>query len=835
MAAMSVIGIDFGNESCYVAVARAGGIETIANDYSLRNTPSCVAFSEKNRILGVAAKNQMVTNMKNTIYGFKRLLGRKYNDPQVQRELQALPFKATQQADESIGIHVQYLGEEHIFSPEQITAMLFTKLKDISETALQTVINDCVISVPSYFTQSERQALLDAARIAGLNVLRLFNETTATALCYGIYKQDLPAPDAPPRNVVFVDCGYASLQVSICAFHKGKLKMLASAADSQLGGRDVDSILAEHFCKEFQSRYNIDAHTNPRAYLRLLAEVEKLKKQMSANSTNLPLNIECFMEEKDVRGDMKRADMEAMCGHLFKRVESTLRQCLENSKLKLDDIHSVELAGGSSRVPAIKRLVEEVFARPVSTTLNQDEAVSRGCALQCAMLSPAVRVREFSVTDIQPYPVKLEWDASQGEEGELEIFGQNHPVPFSKMLTFYRSNSFTLNASYTVPPASYPQTHIGVFVIKNVKPTSEGGSSKVKVKVRINLNGLLTVPSASLIDKRELTQQEKEDEEKQQQQQQQQSSQQPQPNMDVDQQSEKKDKPDQEAQANEPPAPEGDDKAEEGKGKKKVPVRTVELPVEVHGFGSTQRDLDMAMEKEFKMIAGDNQEKERVDARNALEEYVYDLRGKLSDDDQLSSFVTDSDRESLCRTLNETENWLYEEGVDCDRHVYAEQLQCLKSQGEPIKERRAEFEGRNRVLEELAIALQLAKKAIYSIKSSNGKDDKYSHLTEEEVRKLEKVEHEKWVWLQEKRVLLASTPRTQQPPVTVAQIRAERQSLDSVVSSVLNKPKPKVEVPKEEKPKDKAAEEQTNQNNQGDGQAQANQQQQPQEEKMDVE
>ncbi|XP_012234476.1 97 kDa heat shock protein isoform X2 [Linepithema humile] len=832
MAAMSVIGIDFGNESCYVAVARAGGIETIANDYSLRNTPSCVAFSGKNRILGVAAKNQMVTNLKNTIHGFKRLLGRKYNDPQVQNELRYLPYKVTPQANGSMNIHVQYLEEEHIFTPEQITAMLFTKLKDISETALQTAVNDCVISVPSYYTQAERQALLDAARIAGLNVLRLFNEPTATALCYGIYKQDLPAADGPPRNIVFVDCGNASLQVSVCAFHKGKLKMLASAADSQLGGRDIDLILTEHFCNDFKTRYNIDVHTNPRAYLRLSAEVEKLKKQMSANSTTLPLNIECFMDEKDVHGDMKRSDMEAMCAHLFERVEKVLRQCLIDSKLKLEEIHSVEITGGSSRVPAIKRLIEEVFGRPISTTLNQDEAVSRGCALQCAMLSPAVRVRDFSVTDIQPYPLKLTWDATQGEEGEMEVFGHNHPVPFSKMLTFYRLSPFTLTASYGVQPPCYPQTHIGTFTIKNVKATPEGESAKVKVKVRVNLNGILTVASASLIEKREPTQQEKEEEEAQQQQQQQQN------NMDTDSQAaDKKDKPDQEAQANEPPAPEGDDKGDD-KGKKKIPIRTVELPIEASVCGLSQQDLDNAVEKEGKMIAEDRQEKERIDARNALEEYVYDLRAKLSEEDQLATFIAETDKEALCRTLEDTENWLYEEGEDCQRQIYSERLTRLKSQGEPIKERRLEFEGRSHALEELAGALQLARKGLDQIKASSGKDDKYSHLTEEEVKTVEKTVQDKWTWLEEKRMLLASTLRTQQPPVTVAQIRTEKQSLDSVVLPILNKPKPKVEPPKEDKPKDKPADEQKSSQNQN---AQANhsqpnqQQQHAEEEKMDVE
>ncbi|XP_012261434.2 heat shock 70 kDa protein 4 isoform X2 [Athalia rosae] len=838
MAAMSVIGIDFGNESCYIAVARAGGIETIANDYSLRSTPSCVAFSGKNRILGVAAKNQMVTNMKNTISGFKRLLGRKYNDPFVQRELRNLGYKTSQQPDGSIGIHVHYLGEDHVFSPEQITGMLFTKLKDISETALQTAVNDCVISVPSYFTQAEREALLDAARIAGLNVLRLFNETTATALCYGIYKQDLPAPEAGPRNVVFVDCGYASLQVSICAFHKGKLKMLASAADPQLGGREIDYILADHFCKEFQTRYKIDAHTNPRAYLRLLAEVEKLKKQMSANSTTLPLNIECFMEEKDVHGELKRADMESMCAHLFRRVETTLKQCFVDSKLKLEDIHSVEIAGGSSRVPAIKRLIEEVFGRGTSTTLNQDESVARGCALQCAMLSPAVRVREFSVTDIQPYPLKLTWDAAAGEEGEMEVFGQNHPVPFSKMLTFYRSEPFSLTASYSIPPQTYPDTHVRTFLIKNVKPTPEGESSKVKVKVRINLNGILTVASATLVEKREPTQQEKEEEEKQQQKEN---------NMETDpQQADPKrgvDKPDQEAQANEPPAPEGDDKNEDGKGKKKgVSVRTVDLPVESTTNGLSQRDLDAAIEKECKMIAEDRQEKERVDVRNALEEYVYELRAKINDEDQLATFVTNKDREALCRTLDETENWLYEEGEECQRQIYSDRLSRLKSQGDPIKDRRIEFEGRAQAIEELAGALQIAQKGLVQIRQTPAggpgqEESKYSHLTEEEIKKVETAVEEKWSWLEKKRAALSAITRTQQPPVTVAQIRAEKHALDSVVLPILNKPKPVLVPPKEEKAKEKAGDEQkNNQNSQGDGHSQNNQPQHPpNDDKMDVE
>ncbi|KAG4078952.1 hypothetical protein HA402_010904 [Bradysia odoriphaga] len=498
---MSVIGIDFGNESCFVAAGLSGGIETLANDYSLRATPSCVAFAGKKRILGVAAKNQQVTNMKNTISDFKRLLGRKFNDPQVELESKFIPYRLEPRPDGGVGIRVNYLDEEQVFSPEQLTAMLFTKLKETSETALQAQVNDCVIACPIFFTNAERQALLNAANIADLNVLRLINETTAVALSYGFYKQDLPAVDEKPRNVIFVDFGNASLQVSAVAFNKGKLKMICSAWD-QIGGRDFDAILADKFAQDFQVKYKINAKTNPRAYLRLLSEVEKIKKQMSANSTKLPLNIECFMEEIDVHSSMARSEMEELCAHLLKRTEQTFMKCLSDSKLSPEDIYSVEVVGGSTRIPAVKALIEQIFHKPVNTTLNQDEAVSRGAALQCAILSPKVRAREFSVVDIQNYPVNISWDGESGQSGEMEVFSAFHAAPFSRLLTLYRREPFNMQITYS-DPATFPDPVVGRWHVKDVKPNAAGESQEVKVKVRIDHNGILLISSASMVDKRE--------------------------------------------------------------------------------------------------------------------------------------------------------------------------------------------------------------------------------------------------------------------------------------------------------------------------------------------
>jgi heat shock protein 110kDa len=427
---------------------------------------SCVAFTGKNRTLGVAAKNQQVTNMKNTICGFKHLLGRKFKDPVVQNELKLIAYQAEERPDGSIGIRVNYMDEDHVFSPEQIVAMLFTKLKVDAAAALQTQIYDCVITVPSYFTNAERKALLDAAGIAGLNCLRLMNETTATALSYGFYKQDLPAIEEKARNVIFVDFGHSSIQISACAFNKGKLKMLSSASDL-VGGRDVDRMLADHLSDEFVKKYRMDPRTNKKAYLRLSAEVEKLKKQMSANSIKLPLNIECFMNDTDVSSFLQRTDMEEICKGLFQRIEEVMKQCLRDSKLTLEEIHSVEIVGGSSRIPAVKNLIEQIFNKTASTTLNQDEAVSRGGALLCAIMSPAVRVRDFSVTDIQPYSVMITFDNENGQRSDMEVFPMNHAVPFSRLLTMSRRDSFAVKLYY-----SDPSPCLDPFIGKHCCPSS---------------------------------------------------------------------------------------------------------------------------------------------------------------------------------------------------------------------------------------------------------------------------------------------------------------------------------------------------------------------------
>uniref|UniRef100_A0A8C4GMZ1 Heat shock protein 4a n=1 Tax=Dicentrarchus labrax TaxID=13489 RepID=A0A8C4GMZ1_DICLA len=760
---MSVVGFDLGFQSCYVAVARAGGIETVANEYSDRCTPSFVSFGPRNRSIGAAAKSQVVTNCQNTVQGFKRFHGRAFTDPYIQSVKSNLVYDLAQMPSGSTGIKVMYMEEEKVFSIEQVTGMLLTKLKETAESALKKPVADCVISVPSYFTDGERRSVMDAAQIAGLNCLRLMNETTAVTLAYGIYKQDLPAPEEKPRIVVFVDLGHSGYQVSVCAFNKGKLKILATAFDSELGGKGFDDILVNHFCEEFGKKYKLDVRSKPRALVRLYQECEKLKKLMSANSSDLPLNIECFMNDID----LKIINVGLIYG-LF---------------LKKEDIYAVEIVGGASRIPSLKERISKFFGKELSTTLNADEAVARGCALQCAILSPAFKVREFSITDVVPYSISLKWN-SAAEEGvsDCEVFPKNHAAPFSKVLTFFRKEPFTLEAYYSnSKELPYPNCSLGQFLIKNVVPQASGESAKVKVKVRVNVHGVFSVSNASLVEVLKTAEEEEP--------------------METDQTMSclnklntasnshlsffktTTDDAKQEKKNDQPPQAK----------KPKVKTKTVELPIENNLHWQLSTDvLNMCVENEGKMIMQDKLEKERNDAKNNVEEYVYEMRDKLHG--VLEKFVNEADRDTFSLKLEDTENWLYEDGEDQHKQVYVDKLAELKKMGQPIHERYMEAEERPKAFEELGRQIQLYMKIIEAYK-----EEQYTHLDELEVTRVDKQVNDAMAWMNSKMNQQNSQDLTLEPVVKVGEIQAKTKELYSTCNPVVSKPKPKVEPPKEEK------------------------------------
>ncbi|KZV47883.1 heat shock 70 kDa protein 15-like [Dorcoceras hygrometricum] len=789
---MSVVGFDFGNESGVVAVARQRGIDVVLNDESKRETPAIVCFGDKQRFLGTAGAASSMTNPKNTISQIKRLIGRQFSDPELQLDLKSLPFSVTEGPDGYPLIHAHYLGEVRTFTPTQVLGMVFSNLKSIAEKNLNAAVVDCCIGIPVYFSDLQRRAVIDAATIAGLHPLRLIHETTATALAYGIYKTDLPENE--PLNVAFVDVGHASMQVSIASFKKGQLKILAHSFDRSLGGRDFDEVLFRHFASKFKDEYKIDVYQNARACLRLRAGCEKLKKILSANP-EAPLNIECLMDEKDVRGFIKREEFEQISIPILERVRKPLEKSLAEAGLSVEDIHSVEVVGSGSRVPAIIKILSEFYGKEPRRTMNASECVAKGCALQCAMLSPTFKVREFQVNESFPFPISLSWrsNASDMQNGAVDnqqstiVFPKGNPIPSVKALTFYRSGTFTVDIKYADVSELQAPAKISTYTIGPFQSTNDG-RSKLKVKVRLNLHGIVSVESATLLEEEEIevpvvkespkdpTKMDTED-----------FNADPvtsiNPDADVDMQDSKADASVAEngvpETGNKPAQVETDKKVDFPK--KKIKKTNITVSEEVYG-GLPALELQKAVEKEFEMALQDRVMEETKDKKNAVESYVYEMRNKLHD--KYREFISDQDREQFISRLQEVEDWLYEDGEDETKGVYIAKLEELKKQGDPVELRYKEHTERGTVIDLLSYCINSYREAAVS------NNPKYDHIDLAEKQKVlnECVEAE--AWLREKIQQQDSLPKHATPVLLSADVRRKAEALDRFCRPIMSKPKP---------------------------------------------
>jgi len=494
---MSVIGIDLGNKFSTVGVARRGGIDILCNEVSKRKTPGIVGFNGAQRFIGEAGEIQYLRNLKNSISQIKRLLGRKWYEPEFQEEIPFLPFTLKELEDGAIGVEVMYNDELTTFSIEQILAMFFVKLKETTEQQMESVMRDVVVSVPGFFTSSQRQALLNSLTIAGLQPLRLINETTATALAYGIYKK---FDEEKPVNVLFFDMGDSSTSCSVVSFTQGKLKVLAHSFDRTLGGRNFDRVITKHLAEEFKQKYKIDICSNLRALKKVELAAEKAKQVLNVNPT-APINLECLMEDKDCRAMLDRETFTELARGLLARIRQPIEEVLEASGVSPSDLRAVELVGGASRMSHVLDIVQEVTGIAPSRTLNAEECVAKGCALQCAMLSPLFQVKEFKVEDCIHYPISLSWRTLDVEElnEPTEVFKKGAAFPGIKLLTFPKSAPFELRAEYSpnadLPPGTDP--FIGQWTITEVPPTT---GASIKVKVRVSLHGTFGFDSAQLVE-----------------------------------------------------------------------------------------------------------------------------------------------------------------------------------------------------------------------------------------------------------------------------------------------------------------------------------------------
>ncbi|KAH0600585.1 hypothetical protein MHUMG1_01583 [Metarhizium humberi] len=682
---MSVVGVDFGTLQTVVAVARNRGVDVITNEVSNRATPSMVGFGSKNRYIGEAAKTQEITNLKNTVSCLKRLAGRSFNDPDIKIEQQYITAPLVD-INGQVGVEVSYLGKTEKFTATQLVATYLSKIKQIAATELKLPVSDLCMSVPPWFSDVQRRALLDAAEIAGLKLLRLINDNTAAALGWGITKLDLPAPEEKPRRVCFVDIGHSNFTCSVVEFKKGELAVKGAAWDRNFGGRDFDKALVDHLAKEFKGKYKVDIYTHGRAMARTIAAAEKTKKILSANQ-QAPVNIESLMNDIDVAAMITRQEFEAMVEPLLNRTQAPLEQALAQAKLTKDDIDVVEIVGGGSRVPALKERIQAFFGKPLSYTMNADEAVARGCAFSCAILSPVFRVRDFSVQDIISYPIEFAWEKAADipdEDTSLTVFNKGNVLPSTKILTFYRKQPFDLEAQYAKPEdlPGKQNPWIGRFSVKGVKAEGQDEFMICKLKARVNIHGVLNVENGYYVEDQEVEEEIKEDEKED---------------------GEKKD----------PDAMDTDKKEDAPKKTRKVKkqVRKGDLPIS-SGTSSLDAAQKAALsEKESAMVMEDKLVADTEEKKNELETFIYDLRAKL--DEQYAEFASDDEKTSIKAKLEIAEEWLYDEGDDASKGVYIAKLDELRALAGPIVQRHFEkIEAERRAVQERIEAEQAAKRAV---------------------------------------------------------------------------------------------------------------------------
>lgn len=518
-----------------------------------------------------------------------------------------------------VGAEVSYLGEKRKFTATELVAMYLSKIRATASAELRLPVNDLVLSVPAWFTDVQRRALIDAAEIAGLRPLRLINDTTAAALGYGITKLDLPGPEEKPRRVCFVDIGHSSYTCSVVEFKKGELVVKSTACDRHFGGREFNLALVNHFSKEFKAKYKIDIHSNPKAMVRVDAAVEKLKKILSANQ-QAPLNIESLMNDVDVTGMITRQEFEALVEPLLTKATVPLETALAEAGITKEDVDFIELVGGCTRVPALKERIQTFFGKPLSFTLNQDEAIARGCAFSCAILSPVFKVRDFAVQDICSYPIEFSWEKDADipdEDTSLTVFNKGNVLPSTKILTFYRKQAFDLEARYAKPEdlPGKMSPFIGRFSVKGVKPNPETEFMICKLKARVNIHGILNVESGYYVEDQEVEEEIKEEGDA----------------METD---EKK-----------------DDKPKTRKVKKQV--RKGDLPIVAGTTSLDENAKNAAAEKEANMVMEDKLVADTEEKKNELEAYIYDMRNKI--DDQFAELASDDEKDKIRSKLSETE------------------------------------------------------------------------------------------------------------------------------------------------------------------------------------
>ncbi|XP_026377922.1 heat shock cognate 70 kDa protein-like [Papaver somniferum] len=485
------IGIDLGTTYSCVAVWQHDHVEIIANDQGNRTTPSYVAFNDTQRMIGEAAKNQVAVNPTNTVFDAKRLIGRKISDSFVQSDITLWPFKVIAGADEKPMIQVNYKGKDVQFSAEEISSMVLTKMRETAENYLGSTVKNAVITVPAYFNDSQRQATRDAGTIAGLNVMRIISEPTAAAIAYGLDKR---ATNVGAKNVLIFDLGGGTFDVSILTTKEGTIEVQATAGDTHLGGEDFDNRMLSHFVQEFRRKQKKDISGNPRALRRVRTACERAKRTLSSTPLTT-IDIDALYEGIDFHASITRAKFEELNMDLFMKCLEPVQRCLTDAKMDKSAVHDVVLVGGSTRIPKVQSLLQDFFnGKELCKSINPDEAVAYGAAVQAAILSGEgnEKVQDLVLLDVTPLSLGIEADG-----GVMSIIiPRNTPIPAKKEKVFTTAKDNQTGVSIKVYEGERTQTSfnnlLGEFALNGIPPAPRG-VPKITECIEIDADGILTV------------------------------------------------------------------------------------------------------------------------------------------------------------------------------------------------------------------------------------------------------------------------------------------------------------------------------------------------------